>query len=100
MQITKSVREALRAKEGFPSCYEEVEIVAHGASGDVAAFTYIVVPERRFLVDLLVTPKYRKLILDGAKERELSQSYQRLLRRNLRQVKGPAISLARWAVEL
>lgn len=100
MKITKSVREALRTKEGFPSCYEEVGIVAHGASGDVAAFTYMVVPERRLLVDLLVTPLYRQLILDGAQANGLPQSYQRLLRRNLRQVKGPAIPLARWAAGL
>jgi len=100
MKITKSVREALRTKEGFPSCYGEVEILAHGASGDVAAFTYKVVRERRFLFDLPVTPKYRQLILDGAKESGCSQAYQRLLRRNLRQVKAPARSLARWAVGL
>ncbi len=100
MKIMKSAREALRTKEGFPSCYKEVEILAHGASGEVAAFTYMVVPERRFLFDLPVTPEYRQLILDGAKERELSQSYQRLLRRNLRQVRASARSLARWAVGL
>ncbi len=100
MQITKSVREALRAKEGFPTCYDEVEILAHGASGDVAAFTYLVVAQRRFLIDLPVTPKYRQLILDGAQANRLSQSYQRLLRRNLKRVKAPARSLARWAVGL
>ena len=100
MKITKSVREALRAKEGFPSCYEEIGVLVHPASGDVAAFAYIVVPQRRFVSDLPVTSKYRQLILEGAQASGLTQSYQRLLRRTLRQVKGPAISLARWAAEL
>ena len=46
MGISEGVRDILRAKEGFPACYEETEIEVQTSTESVSAFTYIVSPGR------------------------------------------------------
>ena len=76
MTITPSVREALRLKEGWPTCYEEVEIAVMTEDAEMSAFTYIVNAGRRLDVDLPVARYYRDYILSGAKRWGFSAAYQ------------------------
>ena len=89
IEITPAIRQVLRRKEGWPTRYQEIEIfVQVPATGDnVRAFTYVVTPENRLEFDLCVTPKYRQLILDGAKELRFSSSYQQQLDQILRPIR-------------
>ena len=89
MSISEGVRDILRAKEGFPACYEETEIKVQISTGSVSAFTYIVSPARQLAIDLPVTPEYRQLILDGARMFEFTSSYQRQLRGILKPMRFP-----------
>jgi len=82
LTITPEVREALRAKEGHPKRYEEVEVeVIDPKSGRfVKAITYQVTLDYRLLFDVPVSTRYLKLVLDGAQAIPLSPSYQARLR--------------------
>ncbi len=84
MGISEGVRDILRAKEGFPACYEENEIKVQTSTGFVPAFTYVVSPAQQLTVDLPVTSEYRQRILVGARMFDFSPGYQRRLRRTLR----------------
>ncbi len=88
MSITEAIQSILRVKEGFPRCYEEIDIVVNTAAtqASVRALTYVVSPEHRLDVDLPVTARYRALILTGAKHFDFSESYQQELHKRLRTV--------------
>ena len=88
MGISEGVRDILRAKEGFPACYEEIEIKVQTSTRLVPAFTYVVSPARQLTIDLPVTPTYRQTILDGARMFRFSQSYQRHLQRALKPIRS------------
>ena len=94
LQITEDVRSALRRKEGYPRCYEEVEIkVIASTKKIVRAFTYVVNPVHRLDRNLPVTRKYRRLILDGAKAVGLSTTYQTFLRHLLKHLPDTDVAL-------
>ncbi len=76
MKITPAVREVLRVKEGWPTCYEEVEVRVTTSIAEISAFTYIVNPSRRLDVDLPVARYYRDYILSGAKRWGFSKAYR------------------------
>lgn len=84
--ITPAIRDALRVKEGCPRCYHETEVNIHTAStqGSVRALTYVVTPQYRLDVDLPVTARYRDFVLNGAKQYNLTNEYQKKLRSLLR----------------
>jgi hypothetical protein len=86
MTITPAVHRVLRAKEGFPHRYTEIEVavVPCGKRQAVNAMTYVVIPEWCLPFDVPVTVWYRQLILEGAASHGLSPAYQRYLRRLLR----------------
>ncbi len=84
LSVTERVRAVLRIKEGFPQCYDEIEVEVETSRGVVPAFAYIVTPAQQLTVDLPVTPEYRQRILDGARMFNFSAGYQRRLRRTLR----------------
>lgn len=86
MEITPTVVDAIRRKEGWSTRYREIEIAVEIAStGEVInAMTYIVTPEHRLSYDLPLSPDYRQLILKGAREFKFSQAYQEWLRVVLR----------------
>ena len=84
MTITPSVREVLRVKEGWPTCYEEVGILVTTSIAEISAFTYIVNPSRRLDVDLAVAAYYRDYILSGAKRWDFSEAYRDHLQRLLK----------------
>ena len=86
MTITPAIQKILRVKEGHPHRYHETEVEVHTAltQAPVRALTYVVTPEYRLDVDLPVTARYRALILAGAKNFRLSESYQQSLRSQLR----------------
>lgn len=88
MGISEGVCDILRAKEGFPACYEETEINVQTSTGCISAFTYAVSPARRLAIDLPVTPEYRQLILDGARMFQFCQSHQRHLQRALKPIRS------------
>ncbi len=79
--ITPAAQDALRVKEGFPLRYHEIEVEVHTAStqASVRAITYMVTPTHRLDVDLPVTARYRDFILNGAKQFNLSNEYQKKL---------------------
>ncbi len=91
MEITPTIRSALRRKEGWPDRYQEIqiEVIIPPAKNGVAAFTYVVNPAFRLPVDIPVTEQYRRRILDGAAHLGLSQSYRKALDTILRT--GPAV---------
>ena len=76
MTITPAVRDALRVKEGWPACYEEVEIVVAINDAEISAFTYVVTTSRRLDVDLPISGYYRDYILSGATRWGFSTAYQ------------------------
>ena len=86
IETTPAMQDALRLKEGFPLRYHEIEVVVLTAStqASVRALTYVVTPTHCLDVDLPVTPRYRALILAGAKHFGFSESYQEALRNELR----------------
>ncbi len=95
MSITPAIQDALRLKEGVPLRYHEIEVNVHTAAtqASVRAITYVVTLAHRLDVDLPVTARYRKLILDGAKAFGLTGMYQQRLRRVLRT--APPLKLSR-----
>lgn len=86
MTITDAVHHFLRGKEGFPVCYEEIDVEVETANGSLPAFTYVVTPPRQLTIDLPVTPLYRQVILDGARHFRFGRGYQRQLRSLLREL--------------
>lgn len=86
MEISPAIRQALRIKEGWPDRYQEaeVEVLVGDAHEPLRAITYVVAPDHQFVVDMPVTRRYRRLVLDGARAAGLSQSYQEQLARLLR----------------
>ena len=94
--ITPAVVDAIRCKEGWPTRYREIEIAVEILStGEVInAMTYIVTPEHRLSYDLPVSPAYRQLILDGAREFKFSQAYQKWLRVVLRPPANRPVAIA------
>jgi cation transport regulator ChaC len=94
-EVTEDVRSALRRKEGYPRCYEEVEIqvIIPSTKKIVPAFTYLVNPVHRLDRNLPVTREYRQLILDGAKAVGLSTTYQTFLRHMLKQLPDTDVAL-------
>jgi len=79
--ITKPIQDALRIKEGYPHRYEETEVIVHtaGTQEPVRAITYVVSPKHRLDVDLPVTARYRDFVLNGAKQFNLTNEYQKKL---------------------
>ena len=86
MAVTDSVHHCLRGKEGYPLCYEEVDVEVATSTGVVPSFIYMVTSARQLTIDLPVTPAYRRTILDGARQFRFSQSYLRQLRSLLRTI--------------
>ena len=86
IQISPAVRDVIRAKEGWPDRYQEVvvEVLNRDRRQPLRAITYIVNPDHRLDVDMPVTPRYRRLVLEGAKAAGLSKFYQEQLARLLR----------------
>jgi len=86
MEISRAIRQALRSKEGWPDRYQEVEVevLIGDAHEPLRAITYVVAPDHRLDVDMPVTPRYRRLVLEGARGAGLSKSYQEQLARLLR----------------
>ena len=86
MEISSAIRDVLRIKEGWPHRYQEIEVeVLVGAPEEpLRAITYVVAPDHRLDVDMPVTPRYRRLVLEGARGAGLSKSYQEQLARLLR----------------
>ncbi len=82
LSISPDVQEALRAKEGWPRRYHEVvvEVIDPSSRTTVQAVTYRVTPEHALPFDVPVSPRYRRLILKGAKTARLSSAYQSHLR--------------------
>ena len=101
IETTPAIHQVLRRKEGWPTRYQEIEIsVQVPATGEtVRAFTYISTPENRLDFDLCVTPRYRQLILDGAKNFKFSQAYQKWLRVYLRSTSIRRVAKAGHAAE-
>ena len=85
MEITPAIQAALRVKEGYPRCYEEIEVNVGTASTQalVQAHTYIVTKSNQLEDDLPVTARYRDLIIAGANNFEFTKSYQEMLRNKL-----------------
>jgi len=84
MRISAQVQDVLRRKEGWPVCYEEIAIQVMTDAGRITAMAYVVTPDRQLLHDTPVSPQYRELILEGAREAGFSSEYQRHLRHVLR----------------
>ena len=84
LKITPAVRDVLRVKEGWPACYEEVEIVVAINDAEISAFTYVVNASRRLDVDLPVAAYYRDYIMRGAKRWGFSKAYRDHLQRLLK----------------
>jgi len=84
MTITEQVRNVLRIKEGWPTCYDETQVEVLVGSKSVTAMTYIVAPERRLPRDVPVSHEYRELILEGSRDAGFSRSYQEQLCRVLK----------------
>ena len=99
MKISPAIREALRAKEGWPVRYQEVmvNVMIRDRREPIRALTYIVAADHRLDVDMPVTPAYRRFVLDGARAAGLSKSYQEQLARTLRTTESPC-NLVRNAV--
>ena len=78
LSISPAVRAVLRMKEGCPHRYEEINVEAFlPASQEVIqAITYRVTKNHQLPFDLPLAAAYRTLILDGAREARLSESYQ------------------------
>jgi len=76
MTSTPSVREVLRLKEGWPTCYTEVEIAVMTNDAEISAFTYVVNASRRLEWDLPVARYYRDYILSAAKRWGFSNAYR------------------------
>ena len=81
MEISSAIREVLRIKEGWPDRYQEVEVevLVNDADEPLRAIIYIVAPDHRLDVDMPVTPRYRRIVLDGARAAGLSDLYQEQL---------------------
>lgn len=80
MEISESVRDALRTKEGWPFRYEEVPVRVRLRNGWMAdAFTYVVTRDMRVPWDLPVSKRYRALIIDGARAYGFTHRYQHQL---------------------
>ncbi len=86
MGVTDAVQHFLRGKEGYPLCYEEVDVEVATSTGVVPSFIYRVTSARQLTIDLPVTPTYRRIILNGARQFRFSQSYIRQLRSLLRTI--------------
>lgn len=86
LQVWQNAVAALRAKEGCPRRYEEidVEVIIPSMGRKIHAMTYRVTNDHQLPFDLPVSNGYRKLILDGARAARLSVSYQARLKRILR----------------
>ena len=95
MKVTDAARWALRIKEGWPRCYEEIgiQVVLPSDGTTVTAFTFMVSPGHRLDRDQPVSSIYRQLMLDGAKAVGLSTSYQRFLRRRLKRLPDGQVCL-------
>lgn len=78
MRITPAIRNVLREKEGWPYRYHEitVEVLAGERREPIRALTYTVAPEHCLDVDMPVTSRYRRLVLEGAEAVCLSEDYQ------------------------
>ena len=83
--IDGSIRQALRRKEGWPGCYQEIEIcvLVPGSDKVLKAMTYIVAPKHQLRANQPVTSGYRATILEGASQSHFSSRYVRHLRRVL-----------------
>ncbi len=81
IQISPAVRNVIRAKEGWPDRYQEVvvEVLNRDRRQPLRAIAYIVNPDHRLDMDMPVTPRYRRLVLEGARAAGLSKSYQEKL---------------------
>ncbi len=81
-QITPEIRRGLRAKEGWPTRYQEtIELVnVSGRRRRVRALTYQVTDQCRLSKNIPVSGRYRQLILEGARKGGLTAAYQEFLR--------------------
>ena len=76
--ITSEIRKLLRKKEGWPRIYRERAVRAESLSErwTARAFTYMVAPDYRLPFDWPVSPRYRRIIMEAAKERRFTPSYR------------------------
>jgi len=97
MEISPAIREVLRIKEGWPHRYEEimVDVLVGDRRESIRALTYVVTPDHALDLDMPVTPRYRRLVLDGARAAALSKSYQEQLARLLRTTESSFSGIAR-----
>ncbi len=81
LTVSPDAQTAIRAKEGWPRRYEEIEVEVTSPRGDKAttAITYRVAERHRLPIDIPVSTRYRDLVLQGARAARLSPAYQMLL---------------------
>lgn len=86
LTVSADAGAALRAKEGHPRRYEEinVEVIIPPSGEQIQAMTYRVTKAYRLPFDLPVSEMYRNLVLAGADEAGLSPAYRSKLRAILR----------------
>ena len=84
-RITPAIQTGLRAKEGWPVRYEEIEVLVNVPERlrRVRALTYHVTQECSLPKDIPVSSRYRQFILEGARMGGLTAEYQDFLRRFL-----------------
>ncbi len=73
-EISEKGRDLLRAKEGYPKAYQEIPVEVRLPNGSrIPALTYQVIsPSSRHIAP---SPAYLQVIIEGAKERGLSESW-------------------------
>ena len=101
MDVTDSIREVLRIKEGHPQRYEEIEIevIILPAKTKVTTFTYIVIATQRLDRDQPVSSEYRRVVLDGAKAVGLNRDNCLYLRKEVVVELDGGEKVAAWTYE-
>ena len=93
LSVTPDVVKALRAKEGHPTRYEEIdiEVIVPETGQTVKAITYRVSREYRLYCDVPVSGRYLRRVLNGANAIPLSHKYQTHLRSILNEMDSVAM---------
>ena len=81
LSIPLVMRGRIRCKEGYPTRYNEIYVnVEDATTGEMmSAMTYQVSDDYRLNTDISVQAVYRDRILAGAKQHQLSKTYQQFL---------------------